>query len=117
MSFKTLLVLGVITLSSTITNVSFAKAQCDAGGVQSALRSSANQLHAGNPVRYIDFANDARFGEALSRMKAVGVPESKVKSAWAKSLKQLCGAKAERISTADLGSTQTLSGLSKLLGI
>lgn len=117
MKLKTMLVLGTITLFSTFANASYAKTQCDFGGIQVALRSSADQLHTGNPVRYIDFANDARFGNALARMRAVGVSEYTVQNTWAQAIKQLCGARAERISAADMGSTQTLSGLSKLLGL
>ncbi|MGZ3788996.1 MAG: hypothetical protein ACXVLQ_10755 [Bacteriovorax sp.] len=116
MKLRAILLISVVSLTSTFASVSYAS-KCDYGGLQDVLRNSADKLHSGNPVRYIDFANDARFGDALARMRNVGVSESTVQSAWAVAIKELCGTKAERITKADLGQTQTLSGLMKLLGI
>lgn len=92
-------------------------ATCDFAGLQEALRDGADALHPNNPVRYIDFASDAPFGDALARMAAVGVEPLQVKTAWVDAIKNLCGERAANLTVDDVGPNQRLSGLMEILGI
>ena len=99
------------------TSQARAEEKCNFGGLQTVLRNAADSLHSGNPVSYIDFADDAQFSSILKEMEAVGVSASDVQKAWAKAIREVCGEKAARITENSFGPDQTLSGLMKLLGI
>ena len=94
-----------------------ASPQCDFGGLQVALRNGADALHPRNPVRFIDFTNDAPFAVALQRMAAVGVSPRRVEIAWVNSIKNLCGSRADALNVNEVGPNQRLSGLMSLLGL
>ncbi len=102
--FTSLLTIG-------LSSQSFADSKCDFAGLQVSLRNTANSLHSGNPVKYIDFANNAQFGYALREMEIAGVSSVKVQNAWAKAIHKLCGNKAKVISVRNFRTTQTLTGL------
>lgn len=111
------LILDSITFKAKCpTYVSSKKAPaCDYAGMQKILRDSANALHSGNPVRYIDFANDAPFSVALDRMHDVGVSEIKVEAAWLKGIQASCGVQASHLTVKNVGPNQTLGTLMALL--
>ena len=106
----------ILPLLFIFSGICHAKVQCDYGGVQVALRNSADSLHHSKPVRYIDFANDAPFADALKRMSDVGVSNAQVQHVWALAIQKLCGEKAAEITPDSVGPTQNLNGLLELLG-
>ncbi len=113
---RTILIVALLALAPNFSQA--AAPSCDYGGLQVILRNSADQLHPqSNPVKYIDFANDAQFVTALNKMANVGVQYGQVQTAWALSIRQACGERARNITPASVGPTQTLSGLMKLLGL
>jgi hypothetical protein len=107
----------VVSTVMGIGLVSQASPQCNFAGLQVVLRNGADSLHPRNPVTYIDFANNAQFAVALSKMEAVGVPAQRVERAWVYSIKNLCGDRADRLTLKDVGPSQRLSGLMGLLGL
>jgi hypothetical protein len=104
----------VFAVGSLMSSVSFASSSdCNYGGLQEALRNSADSLAGGNPVRFIDFANDAPFSDALARMEEKGVRASTVERAWAEAINELCGS---HVGVEQVGPTQTLDRLAALVG-
>jgi hypothetical protein len=107
---------NLVILMSVISfaSISAHASDCNSGGIQEALRNSADRLASGNPVRFIDFANNAPFSDAFARMEAKGVSTSRVEKVWAEAINELCGSD---VTAEQVGPSQTLDGLASLLGI